>query len=141
MALNEYDILHGTPVQVKGIGLGYVSKITRGARPYHVTMVDGGKVYVCSFRHLDNPLLAADVSAATEAYLASIRAQGEAYHELTLGTVCTLDSRPDYYVVIGTVKAGKIKVAKLGGDDNRYVTAPITMVTAVHASKVEVVRA
>ena len=32
MALNEYDILHGTPVQVKGLGPGYVSKITRGNR-------------------------------------------------------------------------------------------------------------
>ena len=141
MALNEYHIFHGTPVQVKGLGLGYVSKITRGARPYHVTMVDGGKVYVCSFKHLDSPALAKDEHDAREAYLASIREQGEAYRELTLGTVCTLDGRGEYYVVIATVKGGKIKVAKLGGDDNRYVTAPIHMVTAVHASKVEVVRA
>jgi hypothetical protein len=140
MSFNEYSLYSGSAVTITGLGLGYVNKITRGARPYHVTLVDGGKVYVCSFRHLEEPTVE-EKEIASRAYLASIREQGEAYHELTLGTVCTLDGRGEYYVVIATVKSGKIKVAKLGGDDNRYVTAPIHMVTAVHASKVEVVKA
>ena len=136
----EYGINPGTAVTIHGLGLGYVTKITRGARPYHVTLVDGGKAYVCSFRHLEEPSTA-EKETASRAYLASLRAISEAYQELTLGMVCTLDGRADHYVVIGTVKNGKVKVARLGGDDNRYVTAPIHMVTAVHASKVEVITA
>lgn len=136
---SEYSIYPGSAVTVTGLGLGYVTKITRGARPFHVALVDGGKTYVCSFRHLEEPSTE-DKEIASRAYRASLREQMDAASELTLGTVCTLDGRAGYYVVIGVVKNGKIKVAKLGGDSNRYVTAPIGMVTAVNASKVEVVR-
>jgi hypothetical protein len=140
MTFSEYSLYPGSAVLIKGLGLGYVTKITRGARPYHVTLVDGGKVYVCSFAHLLEPT---DENKATakQAYLDSLMDESAAFKELSLGTVCTLDGRPDYYVVIATVKSGKLKVAKLGGDGNRYVNAPIGMVTAVHASKVEVVKA
>jgi len=140
MSFNEYSIFSGTAVTITGLGLGYVSKITRGARPYHVTLVNGGKVYVCSFRHLEEPSTA-DKEIASEAYLTSLNEQSLAFRELTLGMMCTLEGRAGYYVVIGTVKNGKVKVTKLGGDDNRYVSAPIGMVTPVYASKVEVVKA
>lgn len=140
MTLNSWDVYNGVPVQVKGLGPGYVVKVTRGARPYHVQTLAGGR-YVCSLSHLEEIVSDETKNKAKEAYRASLLEEMDAFKELVLGGLVTLDKREGTYVVIGSVKNGKVRVALLGGDNNRYVTAPVGMVKKINIKDVEVVRA
>ena len=132
-----FDLYVGAAVTIPSRGVtGYVEKITHGARPYHVKTTDGQR-YVCSNTHL----VWASAEDKAEADAAKARADvaaREAWKELTLGTVVEVTGRPERYVVVGTLKNGRVNVAKLGGDGNRYVRAPLDMLTAV---EVEVVTA
>lgn len=135
MALSEFGLWTGSPVQIKGLGPGYIAKITRGRRPYHVQTL-AGKRYVCSFDHLEEIVSDETKTKAGEAYAKSLLEEADAAGELVLGAMCTLDGRDSTYVVISVVKNGKVKVAQLGGDDNRYVNAPVGMVTKINSSAV-----
>ena len=135
----------GDAVEVAGWGVGYVYRITRGATPYHVRLVEGaraGEVVKCASRHMSE--VDADTKARIgKAYRDSLLEESELFHELVLGMVVTFDSprynpSGDLYVVIGGVKDGRVKIAKLGGDGNRYITAALGSVAV--AWGVDVVR-
>lgn len=113
----------GTPVMLfDREGVGFVTKITHGRRPYHVQMLDGNR-YVCSDAHLR---VVTDPDARAEArsaYFDSLTEEAS----FVVGMVVTVKGRDSAYVVISSPKAGRVNVAKMGGDNGRYLTCPITM--------------
>jgi len=118
----------GDAVEVRGRGNGFVKKITHGGRPYHVQV--GDNTYVCSSAHLTR-LTGEEKAFVTSAYDEYLQKNFRKFKELSLGTIVTLDDRGGLYVVTTPLKNGRLNVAKLGGDGNRYVRCGVDSVIIV----------
>ena len=121
----------GSPVMITGVGLGFITKITRAKRPYHVTAMDTGKEYIAAREHLTYPEDETDRIRARDAYANWLKHRTEAERRFVLGTVCMISKRTGYFVVISVPRDGKLKAAQLGGDNNRYISASVDLVTPV----------
>lgn len=131
----------GQAVVVSGYGLGYVKKITRGRTPYHVRMLDDSRTLTCSNRHLEEAT-GDDERRARSAYSADLLDDSYAFSELTLGSVVKFNSERHnpsgaLFVVISGVKDGRVKIAKLGGDGNRYIRTSTDLVELVEDMEVD----
>jgi hypothetical protein len=130
------------------IGLGSIVDTSRGKMIVHKV---NPKNYICydeagngwNIRRVSARLAQSDTfnRAAYDAFLNkqrdlhSDRLRGALETELVLGSVvrftdaATAIKWPGEYVVISSpTSSGRVKVAKLGGDADRYVTAPTEMV-------------
>lgn len=98
---------------------GIITKITSGRMPYKVTLPTGA-IWSAS----RNALQAVTDEAQAEQVLRDVmRARTEGFTTFTLGTVCAVKGKDGDWVVINPLNAsGRVKVAKLGGTDNLYLS-------------------
>jgi len=116
-----------TAVRIKSLDkTGVVVNYTRGKTPYKVKTLDG-QVYSCGKIHLQK--LADDSQEATDVKEAINKAEEDAFQSFCLGAVVTIEGREGQYVVIKVPVDGRVNVAKLGGDGNRYVKALTSAIT------------
>lgn len=80
-----------------------------------------------------NPMFLLDANADTGITPEPIK---HTYIHFVLGAVVKVRGRSEKYVVIGTSGANKTRVAKLGGDGDRYLSCPNQMLAVWDDSKV-----
>ncbi len=98
---------------------GIITKITSGRAPYKVTLPTGA-IWSASRNALQ---AVTDEAQAEQVRRDVMRARTEGFTTFTLGTVCTVKGKDGDWVVINPLNAsGRIKVAKLGGTDNLYLS-------------------
>jgi hypothetical protein len=130
---NPGALYAGSAVFIAGAGpdgvCGYITRVTRGQRPYHVKALNG-KTYRCAAHHLkwaDDD----EIPAIRALRDADAAAERDAQSELVLGTVVVIEDRDEFYVVISTPRDGRVNCALLGGNGNRYVKTPTSAVLPV----------
>jgi hypothetical protein len=119
----EDYLFGGEVVRIRGReGLGQITKVTSGRLPYHVQHADGA--FKCARQHVtvvEGP--------EADAFIAKQQEQATAAFEtFALGTIVKAANTTKHvpsgqlYVVIKAPGVdGKMNVARLGGDGNRYV--------------------
>lgn len=127
-----------TPVRVVGLPgapLGWVERIRKTSKnPMSVRLLDGQTVAV-SRSHVQTDLTEAEAAEVKEALMGSL----EQAIKFTLGTIVRIDSGKfaGVYVCLGLPAAsGKVRIAKIGGDGGRYVTAHMSGLTVLNPSEV-----
>jgi hypothetical protein len=122
------SLFTGKAVTVQKYGPGVIIKVTTGRTPYWVELASGDGIRRCADYHLSE---VEDSDLRHELEESHRNKREEAWSTFVLGATVTLDDRPGTFVVIDVPKGGRVNVARLGGDGNRYIKAFVSNLTKV----------
>lgn len=107
--------------------VGVITKITRGKTPYKV-YVEGKGSWSCNAVHITR----VEGPEAEELKKKHHEINTNAFNNFCVGSVVEVEGREGYFVVTGPANGdNQMRVAKLGGDGNRYLRCYPAQVTLV----------